>query len=149
MPRKLIPYLDRLTFLLIVSLVAAVSWFWPASFWFHVKRVHIESAPLGKPLLMLVDREINFSTLINYQVTIHQWKGGDWRYYCRMHSGEPQMYKAMAVYPDELTLQWWTDGKCHPLPKGQFMVTTTWTLHDLVFFFDKRTTVESNIFSVE
>lgn len=123
--------------------------FWPASHWLSVKTIHISDASQGAPVVMIVDREIVRPFVGRYNVSIHAWVNNAWQAHCNTPISDPWTYKVGAKYPVPLTLQWWTEGKCHPLPPGKYMVTTSWYLYDLGIFPDKRVTVESNIFEVK
>lgn len=118
---------------------------WPSGWWLEVKDVVIRSAAQGTPLSMTVDRQIKRSFLGTWQVTIRQWDGAGWLTWCNA-SGRSN-YNPEARYPRNLSLQWWTDGACHPLPAGRYRVTTTWTVQGNLLP-DKHVVVDSNIFEV-
>lgn len=119
---------------------------WPASWWLDVREVAIRSAPYGQPLSMVVDREIKRPFLGEWQVTIRQWDGSGWATWCNA-TGQSN-YREDARYPRDLSLQWWTDGACHPVPVGRHRVTTTWTIKGPGYLPDKHAVSESNIFEV-
>lgn len=129
----------------LVTLLLLPPMLWPAAWWIQVKDVMISSAAYGNPLPMVVDREVLRPFLGEWQVTIRQWDGAGWLTWCNA-SGRSN-YRPDTRYPRNLSLQWWTDGQCHPLPVGRYRVTTAWTVEgDLLP--DKRIVVDSNIFEV-
>ena len=129
----------------LVTLLLLPPMLWPAAWWIHVKDVMIRSAAYGSPLPMVVDREVRRPFLGEWHVTIRQWDGAGWLTWCNA-SGRSN-YRPDARYPKNLSLQWWTDGQCHPLPVGRYKVTTAWTVEgDLLP--DKHVAVDSNIFEV-
>lgn len=118
----------------------------PPSFWLDVQSVTIHSAHVGAPISMTVEREVKRSFRGSWNVTIRQWDGGGWVTWCNA-SGSSN-YRAEAKFPKNLSLQWWTDGACQPVPVGRYKVTTTWIVRDIAPLPDKVVTAESNVFEV-
>lgn len=120
---------------------------WPSSWWLDVRTVHIADTRVGDTPVMLVDREVRRSFQGQWNVTIRQWDGAGWLTYCNA-TGRSN-YRAGARFPEPLTLQWWGDGQCHPLPRGKYRVSTHWVIATDAPLPDKHVTAESNIFAVE
>lgn len=149
MARRFLPLLQYMIAGLIVSIgLTAIMW-WPASWWFDVKTVHIADTPRGTPVEIIVDRSILRPLTGQYNVSIHVWSENAWVAYCNTPMSDPWEYKVGAKYPVPLTLKWWTAGRCHPLPPGQYQVTTRWRLSNLGIFPDKTFAVTSNIFEIK
>lgn len=129
-----------------VTAMLLPSLLWPASWWLDVREVSIRSASYGKPLPMVVDREVKRGFLAEWQVTIRQWDGAGWLTWCNAEG--KSNYRPDARYPKDLALQWWTDGACHPVPPGRYRVTTTWVIPVGALLPDKVVSVDSNVFEV-
>lgn len=119
---------------------------WPSSFWFDVTAVSVSSAPAGSPLHMTADRKIKRPFRGSWQTTIRQWDGAGWVTWCNAQGASN--YRPDSKFPRDLTLQWWTDGQCHPVPQGRYKITTTWVIRDIQWMPDKTVTADSNIFEV-
>ena len=119
---------------------------WPASFWFDIRTVQIGTVPAGQPIPMLVEREIKRPFYGRWHATIRQWDGAGWVTWCNAEGGAN--YKPEARYPKNLSLQWWTDGACHPLPTGRYKVTTSWTVQSPIMLSSPTTELDSNVFEV-
>lgn len=132
----------------VVAAVLLGLWLWPTWYWFEVHTLFINDAKVGQPITMLVDREVKRGFNGEFQITVHRWQGGLVSY-CSPGWSNSRDYVPGAVYPMPLTLDWWTDGKCYPLPAGQFQVTTRWRLIMPWPVPDKELVVRSNVFKVE
>lgn len=132
------PYLVTLLFLPLLL--------WPTSYWIEVRDIVVRSNSVGQPLSMVVDRTVNRPFLGIWQVTIRQWDGAGWLTWCNA-SGSSN-YRPDARYPVNLSLQWWTDGQCHPIPQGRYKVTTAWRIEGAGILPNKVVTIDSNIFEV-
>ncbi len=119
---------------------------WPVTFWFDVNSVSVASAPAGSSLHMTVDREIKRPFRGSWQTTIRQWDGSGWVTRCNAQGASN--YRPDSKYPRDLSLQWWTDGQCHPIPHGRYKITTTWVIGDIEWMPEKTITVDSNVFEV-
>lgn len=119
---------------------------WPSSFWFDVDAVSVSSAPVGSPLHMTVDRKIKRPFRGSWQTTVRQWDGAGWVTWCNARGASN--YRPESRFPKDLSLQWWTDGQCHPVPQGRYKITTTWIIRDIQWMPDKTVTADSNIFEV-
>jgi hypothetical protein len=126
------------------GITALIVW-WPESYWMEVKKVHIDDGPRSASLAMIVDRTVAHRFTGTWIVVIRRWENGGWATQCTA-SGNGD-YKPDAKFPSVLDLKWWTDGKCHPLPVGKYIVTTTWKI-DLSGLPDKFITIDSNSFEV-
>jgi hypothetical protein len=149
MARRILPILQYLIAALIVSVGLTALVLWPATRWMVVKTVHIADTPKGAPVEMIVDRSVVRPFTGQYNVSIHAWHDNAWVAYCNTAVSNPWEYQAGARYPVPLTLEWWTGGKCHPLPPGEYQVTTRWNLSNLGIFPDKTFAVTSNIFEIK
>ena len=129
-----------LTLLLVVH-------FWPASSWLEVRKVVVGPARAGEPVPMIVDREVNRPFLGEWTVTIRKWSEGGPVIYCTA-TGTTQ-YSTAADLPRDLTLDWWTDGRCPTLSPGKYVIDTTWRINPMLPFLPaKHVQAESNIFEV-
>ena len=118
---------------------------WPASWWFDVKSIHVQNTWSGERIGMIVDRKINRPFRGEWQVTIRSWDGSGWVTWC--NASGASHYATEAKFPKMLTLDWWTNGQCHPLPSGRYMMQTSWRIAAPVQ--DKMVSVDSNVFEVE
>ena len=134
---RLIPWLVT------VALLPAL--LWPASWWFEVQSVHVQNTWGGERIGMIVDRRINRPFRGEWQVTIRSWDGSGWVTWC--NASGASHYATEAKFPKMLTLDWWTNGQCHPLPSGRYMMQTSWRIAAPVQ--DKMVSVDSNVFEVE
>lgn len=118
---------------------------WPASWWMTVDSVYFSDTHAGEVVPMTLGRTINRPFDADWTVTIRKWDGG-WTVDCVAAGSQP--YKPDSVLPKSLTLNWWTWGKCHPLPVGKYEVTAVWRLKTDWPFADKRIEITSNVFEV-
>jgi len=130
----------------LVTLILLPIMLWPVSWWFKVDRVYVNSAQVSSPLAMIVDRKITRPFYGEWYVTIRQWNGNGWVTYCNAEGSSN--YHPKAVLPKDLSLRWWTDGQCHPLPVGKYQISTTWVVKPEGFLTDKSISIDSNIFEV-
>ena len=119
---------------------------WPPSFWLDIHSVVVSSVKVGNPVTMVVEREIKRPFRGAWNVTVRQWDGSGWVTYCNANGASN--YRPDARFPKDLSLQWWTDGQCHPVPQGRYKITTTWIIRDIQWMPDKTVTADSNIFEV-
>jgi len=111
---------------------------------FEVSHLHIESARLGEPVAMQVDRKIKRPFMAEWSVTVRTVTPDGLVQHCAA-SSPPVEYLPEARLPANLTLDWWTAGQCPPLPVGQHMATTIWRI---VGPFAAPVKVVSNVFEV-
>ena len=121
--------------------------FWPASWWFEVRRVLVFDAIAGAEVLMEVDREIHRPFLANWFVVVRRYNDGAWEVVCTADGSAD--YRPEAALPDPLTLDWWTQGACPSLPPGRYLVSTIWTIPGRRTLPDKVVQTASNVFTVE
>ncbi len=120
---------------------------WPASAWFEVRSVSAGPTKAGERVPMIVDREVNRPFLGTWTVTIRKWSEDGPVIYCTA-TGTSQ-YSTAADLPRDLTLHWWTDGKCPALTEGRYVIGTAWRIDPMLPFLPtKHVQVESNIFEV-
>lgn len=139
---------SRIMLLLMVAwlgIFAAVSW-WPTSWWIEVKTVQVGPAQVSRPVPMAVDRTVKRQFTASWYVTVRKWTERGWVAYCV--SNGVNTYHPENVLPAELTLGWWTDGRCATLPAGRFAVDTTWVVHGYGPLPARETHNVSNIFEV-
>ena len=138
---------NRIIFAMCIVWLASLATvhFWPPTWWLEVKSIYISNTKVGEPIGMAVDRTINRSFSANWNVTIRQWNGG-FHVWCNANGSGA--YRVDAILPANLDLQWWSAGKCHPLPVGKYQVSTSWTISGLGVLPDKYIQVESNVFDV-
>lgn len=114
-------------------------------YWLLVQSVEVDETPAQASPVMRVDRQIIRPFLANWHVIVRQQEPSGWVVKCTAMGGGN--YRVDAALPENLTLDWWTDGQCPTLPPGTYQVATTWEIHPNNGT-TKRLTVESNIFEV-
>lgn len=124
----------------------AVMQFWPASWWLDVQSVRVFDAKQGTPVVMAVVRTVKRDFRGEWVASIRRLENGRWINFCTA-TGKTNYGKEM-VFPDPLTLQWWTHPSCHPLPAGKYVMRTSWVILNVSFFPDKEVQADSNIFEV-
>ena len=145
--RKLLD--NNKVFLLMLVWLAALlaAHLWPASYWLEVRKVIVGPARAGEPVPMIVDREISRPFLGAWTVTVRKWSEDGPVIYCTA-TGTSQ-YNTAADLPRDLTLDWWTNGKCPALSAGKYAIDTTWRIEPMLPFLPvKHVQRESNIFQV-
>ena len=130
--------------LVILTLLPGI--LWPGSYWIDVRTHQIASTVVGESPVMLVDQTISHPFYGAWSATIRQWDGGGWTTWCNANG--TSNYRPESRFPKVLTLKWWTDEQCHPLPQGRYKVTTRWTVRTPAPLPDKDVVVDSNIFEV-
>jgi hypothetical protein len=133
-------------FLFFISLFVATLHFLPIDIWMVVNRIYIADGKNSAQLEMAVNRIIKRDFFATRNTTIRRWEEGGWVTRCDAR-GEGN-YRKGAKFPKVLTLAWWTENQCHPLPVGKYIITTTWTVSGLGIVPDKSLAVDSNIFEV-
>lgn len=150
MPRKFIPYLKWPIAALFALVPTLLVLFWPMSYWFDVRAIHVNDAHAGEMITMVVDRDVRIRFTGYYLAGIYVWTGRGFTPYCTAR-GKERLYKEGAEYPEPLTLRWWTDDEptCRNLPAGQYQMSTRWvtTGNDWPLP-EKSVTRESNIFTI-
>lgn len=124
--------------LLVVALI-------PASWWFVVNSVHVDSVPFGAPITMTVDREIQRPFLGTFTATLKQWQGG-WVSMC--YATRTLDYTPESKLPADMDLGWWTDGECASLLPGKWMLITTWTIESFGWLPSKQVTFVAEPFEI-
>ena len=120
---------------------------WPASSWLEVSRLSIGNTLAGHPVPMVVTRTINRPFSGDWRVTVRRWEYNGWVVYCS--AGGSNDYKTDALLPANLTLGWWTEGRCALPAVGRYTVQTSWNITpNLPFLPAKFVTIDSNIFEV-
>lgn len=128
-------------------LFLAISYVWPTSYWIEVTSVRVLDGRVGEPIRMLVDRRIHreFHGTWLAHVRVQRLDGDE--LFCP--SSGSIYYKRSSQLPPEVTLEWWTEGRCKTLPAGRYVVETTWTISPSEWPFPaKRLYVTSNPFEV-
>lgn len=111
-----------------------------------VSRLHVDSVRVGEPVTMQVEREIKRPFLADWSVVVRTVTPEGLQQHCEAQS-PPRDYSPDARLPDPLTLDWWTGGQCAPLPVGQHLVSTTWTVR--LAGADVPVSITSNVFEVK
>lgn len=127
-------------------ITAATIHFWPASYWFEVRSLHVSDTTVGDPVLMVADRDIKRNFLGTWTVSIRKLGPKGQGVYCTAVNSTD--YEMNSQLPDPLTLSWWTFPHCDPLPEGKYYIRTTWTIKGNGFFPDKQLSQVSNIFEI-
>ena len=137
---------DRIWAILLSSfwLIMIVAWFWPASFWLSVDDVHVFDSTVGSPIYMSVDRTIHRPFYGEWSVTVRKINTGKKSVVC-VSRGRSD-YITEAVFPEDLSLDWWTDGKCKTLKIGKYILTTSWSIDAM--FSSKKVKAVSNEFAI-
>lgn len=98
----------------------------PASYWYQPRAIIVADADEAQPIVLLVDRVIRRPFRGEWNVTIRRRERHGWVVFCSA-SGQT-IYSPSSVLPETLTLSWWTDGQCEPLPAGEYTIYSTWTI---------------------
>jgi len=123
-----------------------VSSFWPSSWWFDVRSVRVADAFVGEQVVMYVDREIKREFSGRWSAAVRDVGTGTYAVVCA--AGDESVYRMGAELPANLTLGWWTNGRCETLPEGEYVVDTVWRIDTGFFVGDKTIRATSNIFKV-
>lgn len=139
---------DRVFWLMVLlALLFVTAHALPASLWLVVETVHVPNANLGEPVVLQVDRTIKRHFNGAFTVTIRQLGSTGWIPMCTTPTNAIP-YRPDSELPVPTTLRWWTNGHCVPLPKGSYVVETTWAVHTAWWLPDKRVVNRSNVFEV-
>lgn len=117
-----------------------------SSFWFKPELVVVQDAPVKTSPKMGFTREIKRPVLMRYSVIVR-----DVHLAVVCESPSPLIeYKPDATLPEDLDLDWWTDGDCPTLPTGTYIVETCWTATERFWGLlpDRSACVASNTFRV-
>jgi hypothetical protein len=79
----------------------------------------------GDTARLVVDRQVKREIPMSYAVRVFQIDDRGAHLLCIAEHG-PYMYRPDAVLPDDVTLDWWTDGDCRHIPPGRVEIETTW-----------------------
>jgi len=123
-----------------------IPWLWPMSYWYELKTVHINDYEAGTPGEMLVVGKVTRPFYGTRTVTIARFGGQRWEMHCVARN--EYQFRPLNKLPQPLTLKWWTWGQCHPLPPGQYQLSTTVQIFEGQALFEKTISIESNIFTV-
>lgn len=85
----------------------------------------IEAERVGNTAVLRVDREIHAPINMAYTVRVMAVENGKYQQVCKASSNS-FLYMPQAELPDQITLDWWTDGECPELPDGPSQIITTW-----------------------
>lgn len=119
----------------------------PASWWFDVRYIQVKNAQADQPVHMIVDREIRHDFYGQWSVHLRRMRPGGWE---TITCGDgANTYRTTSVYPNPLTLQWWTDGDCGVLEPGQYQLSTQWVIYPGGLWPPKTVSVLSNVFTVQ
>lgn len=131
----------------ILVLVTGVRAVFPTWYWFEPRSMHVAAAVAGQPVAMAVDRIIRRPFTGQWSVTVRRaTPSAGWEIVCAASGGGD--YRPDAVFPDPLTLDWWTAGACDTLPPGQMQVSTVWWLDMGILGAIPTRPLESNVFTV-
>jgi len=119
---------------------------WPASWWLDVRSVRVFDSQVGQPVVMAVDRTISRNFRGEWIASIRALETGKWVPFCVARGASH--YRTDSVYPDPLSLRWWTYPSCNPLPSGKYVMHTTWVIKGDSFMPDKVVEADSNIFVI-
>lgn len=112
---------------LVLLMVAISIYFTPTSVWFEVTSIHVEDSVVGDTPVMVVDRVIHRDFSGEWLAEVERINANGKTTPVCVATGRDR-YNDTAVYPDPLTLDWWTfPMKCF-LPTGAYRLETTWTL---------------------
>jgi hypothetical protein len=114
-------------------------------YWLRVNSVEVAHTTANVSPPMVVNRSIVRPFLAGWSVIIRRQETAGWIVACAAHGGGD--YRVDAALPENLTLDWWTDGQCKTLAPGAYQATTIWEIHPKGGV-TKRLVVESNVFEV-
>lgn len=119
-----------------------------ASYWYDPQSVVIGETEVGDPIVMFVEQEMHRPVSTVWRVTMRRRDVDGWHTVCNVR-GTRDIHRDMDL-PDPITLQWWTDGKCHADRAGSYFMTTQWTFRSPMFPGERRTRpLVSNVFDVK
>lgn len=121
----------------------------PASIWFKVNAVRVSDTYVGDPAPITADREVRRAFSGSYHVLV---RGAD--------SSMASCDASSGVFTYDVKVEllnrdmaWWapSDPRCSNLPEGEYIMETTWTLHNLFWGLvpNKYVKSYSNLFSVK
>ncbi|PIE10058.1 MAG: hypothetical protein CSA72_10620 [Rhodobacterales bacterium] len=121
----------------------------PAQLWLEVRSVTVPTAQAGAPVALSVNRSIRRHFHADWDVLVRRRSPMGWLIVCTAHGGGD--YRPDAVLPENLTLDWWTEGACPTLARGTYIVTTTWEVETglPILIPPRRVTAQSNPFIVK
>lgn len=121
---------------------------WQVGNFITVDSVYVADSVEGEPVYLVVEREIFQEFRGTYTVEIRTLVGST--VICT--ASDTVNYRPDAELPDPLTLAWWAnDGDCsgRDLPPGDYVLETTWTVHNDVAKVEDQTLItKSNPFHV-
>lgn len=92
-----------------------------------VRSIHVDSVKAGEPVTMQIDRTIHRPFAAEWSVVVRTVTPDGLKQHCAA-AFPARDYDPKAMLPVPVTLDWWTADQCAPLPVGQHLVTTTWTV---------------------
>lgn len=123
----------------------ATMWLWPATYYFEPRKLVVPDTKPYTPVIMSFEREIHKNFLGKWSVTVRKFSAGGPVVVCAA-DGKAN-YRTDSVLPNPLTLDWWTGGVCQTLPEGDYMISTSWEIHPILWP-EKQIGIDSNVFHV-
>lgn len=139
--------LPRAVHFLIIAALAIGYVSMPPGVWFRVHDMYVANVPWGQSPKMRVVREIVRPFRGEWDVAVLRRSERTSRYVRHCGASGAGFYEPGTDLPDDLDLDWWTDGPECLLMPGSYKVKTLWTLHP-EWFPMKQVAVESNVFTV-
>lgn len=116
----------------IFGLYSAMAALPPASYWFEVDHLEVQSSNVGDAIVVDYDRQIKHEFEAAWRVEVWQLDAysGKWISYCTTPE-TVQGYKPSATPPNPVTLEWfaYTNKRCYDLPQGTYYINADWTLN--------------------
>ena len=125
----------------------ACAYFFPASYWYEIKKINIQDSKTGQSISMVINREINRDFIGTRSVIVRRMSEGTGDIVCADSS--LKNYQVGEKLPANLTLGWWSNGTCVTLDEGAYMVTTIVNISVPSVLQPKTVVYESNVFRIE
>lgn len=112
---------------------------WPTSFWADIRQIQAFNTDRGELVVLTIDGTINRDFEAEWRVGFRPALSQNWIKACH-----PEVVNTL---PARLHVGVLVDGKCLPLPQGQYVIRASWFLEGGLLP-DKLISGSSNIFSV-
>ena len=119
-----------------------------ADYWFVPISMIVPDVPHEGDVILFVEREIRRPAVGRWVVTVRRATEGGWTLHCPPAHGQSD-YKPDSIFPEPLTLEWWTEGQCSVTEPGRYFISTTWWFDPDWLPGERRTPpLVSNVFTV-
>lgn len=134
-----------------IALLLLSPYFWlPTSYWFDVDYVRVANTVVGVSPALTVSRTIHRPFVASWAATVRKVESEDGvaRFVTTCAATGRTNYIPEASFPKGLNLDWWTFPVHCLLDKGQYIMTTVWTIN-LLGGIERDVVVPSNVFMVK